>query len=109
MTASEGAQMKKVVREALREVLALSVGRLAYSFAEAGQLLGRSPRTVHRMIARGQLHPVEVNGAKMISARELTAITTPKERTRSRSRPERSSGNPKKAAAAIDAMLRRRR
>lgn len=102
--------MKKVVREALRELEGrLLVQRFTYSFAEAARLLGRSPRTVHRMIARGQLHPVEVNGAKMISARELTAITTPRERSRSRSRPERSSGNPKKAASAIDAMLRRRK
>lgn len=116
MTASEGAQIKKIVQETMRvlgDAYQPARGeRLVYTYVEAAQLLGRSPRTVSRMIARAELHPVKVNGARMISAAELQRLTTPSSEIRRQARGARarkSIGDSRKAAAGISALLRRRR
>ncbi len=111
MTASD-LKLKKVIQEALTEVFdkGLLVGRLAYTFAEAGKLLGRSTRTVARMVVAGQLHPVTISGARLISAAELARVCTPKGENRRQARAGRTrAADPRKVAAGIDAMLRRQR
>ncbi len=105
MTLREG--VKLAVLEALREGFALPLERLAYSHAEAAKILGRSPRTIARMIARNELHPVLVSGKWMISATELVRLTTPKEERR-RGRPSRKGVSNPATRASVEALLKRR-
>lgn len=83
--------------------------RLALTFAETALRLGRSPRTVARMVQRGELHPVVIAGSRMISAAELVRVTTPKT-DRVRGRPPRKLADDMPATpASVEALLARHR
>lgn len=55
MTPEDRAEDERIAETYLRE---LREGRLAYRPAEAARLLGVDERTVHRLIATGELHAV---------------------------------------------------
>lgn len=102
------AQVQAAVREAVQESLAgAELGRLTFTFAEAAKKLGRSARTVSRMVERGELHPVKVAGKRMISARELERLTTPAIEKRRQSVAHRT-GQSSATRASVEAMLKRR-
>ncbi len=100
--------VRKVIRETLSEGLkaAADMQRLTFTCAETAKKLGRSPRTIARMIERGDLHPVRVAGKRMISARELERICTPGIEKRRSSRAHRTAVTGRAAKREIDAFLR---
>jgi hypothetical protein len=90
------------------QIAATKLERLAYSFAEAGERIGRSSRTISRMVRANEMETVTIGNKQMIPASELLRITTPKKQL-PRGRPPRKSGGGKPATrASVEAMLKRR-
>jgi hypothetical protein len=76
--------MAEVIEALLREVRSLrklveerGTERLTVNFKEAGEMLGRSAKTIARMEKRGQLQSVLIGGDKMIPVLELRRVATP--------------------------------
>ncbi|MBA2625339.1 MAG: helix-turn-helix domain-containing protein [Acidimicrobiia bacterium] len=44
---------------------------LAYSYADAGKLLGKGPSTISRLVAEGRMHAIGRGSGKRIPATEL--------------------------------------
>ncbi len=104
--------MNELIEVVLAEVRALraeqkQLPRLAVNLKEAAAMLGRSPKTVAKMLQRGELMAVTLCGDRMIPMSELKRVTTPKQDRKTPARRAPVSGSD--AKAGIAAMLKRTR
>ena len=53
--------------------------RVALTYAQAGQLLGVSPRTIWRMVREGDLRPIRVRRSTRITRAEIERYTIAQE------------------------------
>jgi hypothetical protein len=67
------------------------IERLAFSFVEAADAIGRNPATLHRWISRGVLRVTHVGGSTLITRAELDRLLAEGAPTR-RGRQVRATG-----------------
>ncbi len=94
----------------LREEMGRGSEPLTVAYGEAARLLGlKSPKTISRMVKRGELMPVLVSETLMIPTAELRRIATPKqEKARRGGAPKKAELSAKEEAAQMLASLKRR-